>query len=75
MHCAVYTLRVRAVDHARHDLRPDEFATQGGVPADAVGRCNAPQMEPIWVSDQPRLVQITILEHQPEPAPLVWRPR
>ncbi len=73
-HCVVYTLRVRAIDHARHDLRPDEFAAGGGVPADAVGRCNAPEMEPIWVTDRARLVQIAILEHQPELAPLVWSP-
>jgi hypothetical protein len=73
-HCVVYTLRVRAVDHARHDLRPDEFAANGGVPGDAVGRCNAPEMEPIWVTAQPRMVQITILEPQAEPAPLVWSP-
>jgi hypothetical protein len=74
MHCVVYTLRVRAVDHVRHDLRPDEFAAQGVAPGDAVGRCNAPEMEPIWVSDQPRVVEITILEHQAEPARLDWTP-
>jgi hypothetical protein len=73
-HCIVYTVQVRAVDHARHDLRPDQFSADGGVPGDALGRCNAPELEPIWVTDQPRQVEITILERQAEPAPLVWSP-
>jgi hypothetical protein len=72
-HCVVYTLNVRAVDQARHDLRPDEFAA-GGTADEAVGRCNSPEMEPIWVTSRSRQVQLTILEHQPDPAPLVWRP-
>jgi hypothetical protein len=73
-HCVLYLVRARAVDHARHDLRPDEFAAGGGSPADAVGRCNSPEIEPVWITDRSRLVQITILERDPEAAPLVWRP-
>ena len=83
-HCAYYTVQARSIDGRRHDLRPSEFeanagphidvGTPVGTPADAVGRCGGPQLEPTWIDSQPRTVVIAILETVVEPAPLTWRP-
>lgn len=73
-HCAVYTLEVRSIDGQRHDLRPNDFQSDGATPVDAIARCGGPQLEPTWIDRQPRTIQVTILEGAGAPAALYWRP-
>jgi hypothetical protein len=74
-YCAVYTVRVRAIDGGRHELRPEDFAAGGKSEASAVALCNTPQLEPVWIGPQARDFRITILEEERAPAPLFWHPR
>ncbi len=73
-HCAVYRLQVRTLDGRPHEVRPTDFRSADRSPVEAVGRCNAVQLEPTWVSTD-QVVQLTILEDEDVPAPLLWRPR
>jgi hypothetical protein len=72
-HCVVYTIQVRAVDGRRHELRPDAFEAGGATATDALGYCNAPQLEPTWIGTEARTLQLTILEPTQEPQPLLVR--
>lgn len=72
-HCFVYLVRVQATDGRGHDVRPGNFRTDSGSPADAIGRCNGPQIEPTWIGNRPQLLSVTILESSDIAEPLLFR--
>jgi hypothetical protein len=73
--CVSYTVEAAATDGGRHELRPEQFTAGAATPATAVGRCDAPQMEPTWIGSQPVLLPITVVLPENETIPkLSWRP-
>lgn len=73
--CVHYLVEAAAVDGARHELRAEQFQAGGESPAQAVGQCNAGQLEPTWVGSQPVVVPITLVVPVGTGLPdLRWRP-
>jgi hypothetical protein len=74
--CVQYVVEAVSIDGGRHDVRAEQFrATGADPPAAAVGRCDAPQIEPTWVGPHPVDLSITFLVPAGGAVPdLRWRP-
>jgi len=74
--CLHYVVEGTSVDGSRHELRAEQFSVAGAAPAAAaVGRCDAPQIEPTWIGPQPVDLSISFLiAAGGSVPPLFWRP-
>ena len=73
--CVNYQVEAVSVDGQRHELRADQFEAAGASPGQAVGLCEALQIEPTWVGATPVVVPVTIVVPADIPLPdLRWHP-
>jgi hypothetical protein len=74
--CLHYVIEATSIDGARHELRAEQFQAAGAAPAPAaVGRCNAPQIEPTWIGTQRVDLSLVFLAPAGGVIPhLYWRP-
>jgi hypothetical protein len=74
--CVQYVVEGTSVDGGRHELRAEQFRVTGAAPpAAAVGRCDAPQIEPTWIGPQPVDLSISFLLPAGGSVPdLSWHP-
>jgi len=73
--CVQYVVEGVSVDGGRHEVRADQFRVPANAPpAAAVGRCDAPQIEPTWIGPQPAALSIVFLLPADGAVPdLLWR--
>ena len=72
--CLVMRVEIRSLDGRAHELRPEQFRLDGTTPLDAIGYCNAPQLEPTWARPAGGTLQITFLTATGTEPHLQWRP-
>jgi hypothetical protein len=73
--CVQYVVEGVSVDGGRHEVRAEQFTVTGAAPAAAaVGRCDAPQIEPTWIGPLPVDLSVTfVLPAGGSVPPLSWR--